>query len=266
MIDEDQVIEALGSEPAGDGLDPDRVIAGAHRRRTRHRLAGAASVIAAVTAVACFVALGGLGITAGDGPVSRTSTAGTPPTGSPSPSLSLSTEPAPYGFDPYQPPKTFAWKPYGAVGARPIGRIPANRWVQILPDYWLATVGTSVCRVGPTRNPGPLPKPSECIPTIGNTNFVKGLHNMSSLGRWTTSVFEGDLRRVLYTAYDGFIEATLYRFDAIPGWMLAAGRLPDSLEPPAQSVFGYDAKNRLRAKFTAVDSYPKPINDPLHQR
>lgn len=259
MIDEQQVIDIL----AGDGydrsgLDPDVVIAGARHRRSRKRLTAAASVAAAL--VAGFVAIGGLGTNSSGGPVGRAT--------SPTPSASvpvLATAPQPYGFDPYQPPKAIEWKPFGRIGAQPVGRIPANRWVQILPDQWLATSGTSVCQTS-GAHPGPLPKPAECRGTIGNRNYVSGLHNMATLGHNATSVFEGSMHRVIYAAYDGYVEAKLYRFDAIPGWMLAAARLPDELEPPAQSVFGYDEKNRLRARFTVVDSYPKPINDPLHQR
>ena len=258
MIDDRQVIEALRTDPTGDGLDPDRVIAGARRRRTRNRVVGAAATAAAAVVAASAVVV--TGIPTGSDPTP----AATPtPTPTPTSSLSTGTEqpwPAVQGTAPVD------WVPLGPVGPKPIGRIPRGRWVELMNNMWFVTTGTSWCLSYTSGTPTEVPKPSECRGTIGNRNLVKGTIGMPGSNRQVVSVYDGDLRRVVYTIDNRYVEAKLYRMDAVPGWTVAVGQLPGDVMGALESVFAYDKRGKLVAKLTKVEMATKPLNDPLHPR
>ena len=257
MIDEHQVIDALRSNPAGDGLDPDRVIAGARRRRTRNRISAVAA--AAAIGVVAVAMVSSTGVVNSSDPAPATSPQKTP---SPTP-LSTGTKqpwPAVQGTAPVD------WVPLGLVGPKPIGRIPRGRWVELMNNIWFVTTGTSWCLSNTSGTPTEVPKPSECIGTVGNRNLVKGTIGMPGSNRQVISVYEGELRRVVYTIDNRYIEAKLYRMDAVPGWTVAAGQLPGDVMGALESVFAYDKRGKLVAKLTKVEMGTAPLNDPLHPR
>lgn len=255
MIDERQVIDILRDDSFATqpGLLPDRVIEGARRRRTRHRVASglAAAAVAGVAAVG-VVAANGIG-PAVDAPAAGS---GSPTTASVTPSGKTTSRQTPSAKP--------EWRPGGAVGALPIGRIPRSGKVEIAEGRWFETVGTQWCiTASDPDSPSGTIQPFGCRGTVGNTNLSPGLSGMQISGRYVSSVFDGNLRRVLYAAGDRYYEARLYRLDGVPGWMVAAASLPTGKS--ADAVFGYDAKGRLVAQFPGPrDGGPR--TDPLHPR
>ena len=271
MIDERQVIDILGDDRhSSPGLDPDLVMAGARRRRTRNLAGtGLASVAVAGIAVAGVVVAGGLGPgpapgEAGQPPVAGSSTgSSTGPSTGPTATPTAQPSRRVVGKDSSKqtPGGRVDWKRGGTVGARPIGTIPRSGRVEIADRYWFETKGAAWCitKVEPAAPSGTI-QPFGCRGTIGNTNLAPGLSSMQSSGSYVSSVFDGDLRRVLYAAGDRYYEARLYRLAAAPGWMVAVAQLPAG--QPATAVFGYDRDGELAGRFPSVaDGGPR--NDPL---
>lgn len=259
MIDERQVIDILRDDrfDTEPGLHPDRVIAGARRRRTRHRIASgsAAAAVAGVAVIGLAVA-NGIGPDAdapvtGSGPSSGTTAPATP-------SVVTATK------DRLPPSTTPKWRPGGAVGALPIGRIPRSGRVEIADRYWFETKGTQWCiTASEPEAPDGTIQPFGCRGTVGNTNITPSLSGLQSSGSRVSSVFAGNLRRVLYTVGDRYYEARLYRLDGVPGWMVSAAALP--VGKHAEAVFGYNAAGELVGRFpTAQDGGPR--TDPLQSR
>lgn len=259
-MNNEEIIEML-KHSAGDAepLDPARLVARGRQRRTRYRIAaGTASASVAVAGVAAlgFAAAAGAGgnDVAGTAPAGSQAEVAAPvgssstPSGGPStvPGRSASTERV-------SPAPTPKWLPGGPIGARPIGTIPRSGKVEIAKNYWFETRGTSWCITAPADGAAGTYEPFGCRRTVGNENLgdVRS-PGMQGAGDRVTSVFKGDVRRVIYSSGDVYVEAKVYRLAAIPGWVLSIGDLdglPTAQRPGGQAVFGFDAAGRLIAQF-----------------
>lgn len=268
MNDDRQVIDALRQDRFdARTLDPDQVMAGARRRRRRHRAAtGLASTAVTGVAITAFAVANGIG-----GPAATTQPQVAGAGGPSAPATTTTAE-----STPVKPGPVRSWVPGGAVGAKPIGTIPASGKVEIADEYWFETKGTRWCT---TRKDGSqLIEPFGCRGTVGNSNLGDDgrLSNYQGSGtadgrRVVSSVFrrEGE-RRVLYTHGNTYYEAKLYRLAGVPGWMMAVATIPAEKDgskrrptTPDVAVFGYDAGGKLVNRFPDVkDGGPK--TDPLH--
>ncbi|TWD80937.1 hypothetical protein FB561_2035 [Kribbella amoyensis] len=139
-----------------------------------------------------------------------------------------------------------------------VGRLAAGAEVKIAPHLFFATKGTEWAVI--SRVPGePAYEPFGWRRTLGNDNLGDpSTPGIQSVGPVVSSVFQSaEVSTVVYTRGSKAWYGKIYRLGGIPGWVQSSAQLTadpaakksPGPQPPAVSVFSYDAAGKLLSKF-----------------